>query len=190
MRYGKIWLPRNGPPIGSRKTSLKSVRALDLCPLLGDSDCRPQPIGPANYHSAVIIPWRNCLLYSVPSAARPVARHSAHSRDNPPSSHLLNATNDRNQPVGRATGASVVAREAATTERGPPLTSAQCGHDGAWPSTDQRPMRPRRSVALHLTDNTVAPIRTPGRASLGWRDALRSRPLWLGRRPRRSVALH
>ena len=60
---------------------------------------------------------------------------------------------------GRAAVASDITgySDTATTERGPPLTSANCGHDGAWPSTHQRQLRPRQSVALQLTSNTVAP---------------------------------
>ena len=46
------------------------------------------------------------------------------------------------------------------------------------------PVRPRRSVALGCFEYCDR----QWLQSL-WRDALRSRPLWLGRRPRRSVAL-
>ena len=42
---------------------------------------------------------------------------------------------------GRAAVASASARETATTERGPPVTNAEFGHDGARPSSSHENKR-------------------------------------------------
>jgi hypothetical protein len=97
----------------------------------------------------------------------------------------------------------------ATTERGPPVTSAEYGHDGAWPSSHQRRIRPRRSVALQspvprrsvaLQSATATTERGPPVTSAeyghdgAWPSSHQCRPrrsvaLQSRRRPRRSVAL-
>jgi len=85
--------------------------------------------------------------------------------------HLPKAAYGRNQMAvleGRAAVASAMARETATTERGPPdhlKTCAQNAHK-------------LRRKGLKLPS-----------AATNWIDALRSPPSVLGRRPRRSVAL-